>query len=572
MATWRDRAAAEIGDDKAAVIDLLQGAPLRVVLAIHEAVWERGTPAEIRYLCRADRYFLLTRALGRRDVYQRDDKAAEWLYRRCREVEAEPDGHLDLWAREHYKSTVITYAGAIQEILRDPEITIGVFAYSNKIAKAFLDQIKREFEANADLQRYFADILWQKPKSEAPKWSRDDGIVVKRSGNPKESTVEAYGLIDGQPTGRHYDLRIYDDVVTRETVSSPEMIKKVTEIRELSDNLSGGPAREWNIGTRYHFGDTYGVQIERGILKPRVYPATDTGLITGKPVFLTEQAWDTKKRKQPSQLAAQLLQNPLAGSETMFKPDWFRPYFARPRTLHVYILVDPSKGSPSRRSDRTGIAVLGLDAGGNYYLLDGYRHRMTLSERWQRIKQLRKKWSGAEGVALVKIGYERYGMQSDLEHFEEMMNRDRDWFPIEEVSWPKDHAQSKSDRVERLTPDLQQSRFFLPGLVYREGMGVCTWTATDGKIVYRTVQGEIREHAAMRRQHTAYRNIKALKRMDEAHQAYDLTAAFIEEATYFPFGPHDDLIDAAARVHDLDPSPPVIVDDTDIEPPVFVDT
>ena len=329
-------------------------------------------------------------------------------------VEAEPWGHLDLWGREHYKSTLITFAGPIQETLRNPEITNAVFSHTKAIAKDFLRQIKSELEGNGRLKGVYDDVLWGNPIKNAPKWSEDDGLQIRRKTNPKEQTFEAHGLIDGMPTGAHFGRRWYDDIVTEKAVTSPEMVTKIMVLMQLSQNLGTSDGHAAYVGTRYHFADPYQQMIDAGIVIPRIFTTSHNGRLDGSPVFLSEERWVEIKRTQPRTVAAQHLQNPAGGEESMFDPKWLRGAETRPATLNVYILGDPSKG-PSRGTtrgtgDRTAIAVVGVDSARNFYLLDGVRHRMDLTSRWKWLRNLHRHWSKQKGIQSLQVGYERYGM------------------------------------------------------------------------------------------------------------------------------------------------------------------
>jgi hypothetical protein len=73
-----------------------------------------------------------------------------------------------------------------------------------------------------DAAQAFPDILWGEDVRQAPKWSEDDGIIVRRrKSNPNEATVEAWGLVDGQPTSKHFRVLLYDDVVVAGSVTIP---------------------------------------------------------------------------------------------------------------------------------------------------------------------------------------------------------------------------------------------------------------------------------------------------------------------------------------------------------------
>ena len=104
-----------------------------------------------RKLCKTDLFFLLYFGLGREDVNQ------PFVVGCIREVEDRHDDTLDLWAREHYKSTIITYGLPFQELINDPENRICIFSHTRPIAKGFLRQIKQTLEGHVPVKKWFPD-------------------------------------------------------------------------------------------------------------------------------------------------------------------------------------------------------------------------------------------------------------------------------------------------------------------------------------------------------------------------------------------------------------------------------
>lgn len=521
--------------------DAVQSLPFNELLSTWDEIDERGTDIQgIRWLSLNDRYYLLVKVLRRYDAWH------PWIYARCREVEASPDGHCDIWAREHYKSTIITFAGIIQQVLRDRELTIGLFSHTKPIAKGFLAQIQRELESNENLKACFPEVLYANPAKESRSWSLDGGLIVKREGNPKEATIEAHGLVDGQPTSKHFQLMIYDDVVTRESVNTPEQIAKTTEAWELSDNLGTMGGRKWIIGTRYHYADTYSEIIKRGAAIARIYPATANGQMDGKPVLFTASEWARRIRDQgEATVACQLLANPLAGHQRMFDVNDLQVYEVRPGNLMIYLMVDPAH-SMKRDSDHTAMVVLGVDSQGNKYLLDGIDHKIQLPDKWRWMRDLWFKWRSMPGVAGIHVGYEKFGAMSDLQYFQERQRIELMSFEIEELEWPRSGERSKSDRVQRLVPDIRGHRFYLP-------------YATDDERLTRM-------QASMKASGYEYRISRSIIRKDENQVRYDLTERFRMQVSYFPFGGLVDVIDAASRIYDMEPVTPQFIDQESLEP------
>jgi predicted phage terminase large subunit-like protein len=158
-------------------------------------------------------------------------------------------------------------------------------------------------------------------------------------------------------------------------------------------------------------------------------------------------------------------------------------------------VVDPAS-KKKKNSDFTAMMVIGLGLDQNYYVIDMIRDRLNLTERTSTLFWLHKMYHP------VAVGYEEYGMQSDIEHIQDVMERENYRFPI----FPLGGNVGKEDRIRGLVPLFENGRVFLPAM--------CIRPRYDGKIV-------------------------------------DLTKVFIEEEyKTFPVGVHDDMFDALARITD----------------------
>lgn len=342
----------------------------------------------------------------------------------CREVEDGPKNKtLDIWSREHLKTSIITIGETIQDILKNPEETHCIFSYVKPIAKKFLFTIREIFEKNKALIKLFPDVLYENPSKESPLWSLDEGIVVKRRTNRKEPTVCASGLTEGMVTGMHFEDRKYDDIVTEDIGQSFDVMEDVKLKFDSSQNLGINGGRHRVIGTFYNYDDPL-VYIKSKVdiedpSKPaytlRLKPATIDGSMSGDPVFLSRERLNELKLTKTFK-CQQLLDPAPEGTKKLnkkfvksVKPEEL------PRVLHKFQIIDPAgkKGT----GDPWASVIVGVSPNSkdvrasDLYLLDILLLQTHHSQTISSIVQMYR-----EGGRILKICIEQVGQSTAEVH------------------------------------------------------------------------------------------------------------------------------------------------------------
>ena len=347
-----------------------------------------------------------------------------WVVNVCREVQLGPEDYtLDVWARESFKSSIITLAETIQYALKYPDRGQGIFSYVRPAAKRFLFAIKEIFEQNNLLKRCFPEIVWQNPAKDAPIWSLDDGIILKRNTNRREATVSAHGLTEGMPTGMHFDRRIYDDIVTEDIADSMDTMEKVKDKFDSSQNLGTIDGTHRVIGTFYHHADPLTYVRDKKVDEVNKYhmrlkPGSVDGTRNGEPVLLTPKRWEDLKLTRSFNMQQLCDPSPTGATKLNSRMLSEIPSEFIPRGLHKFMLIDPAGDSKDGTGDAWAILCVGVDAKldevgmSDMYLLDACITPMMTTEA---IEEAVRMYIRAGMV--LRVGIEKVGLSSVEMHF-----------------------------------------------------------------------------------------------------------------------------------------------------------
>lgn len=374
----------------------------------------------LRQLARTDLFFLLCFVLRVPTCNH------PFVVDACLEVDNGPKSNtLDIWAREHFKSSIITICGVIQRILADPEERICIFSYRESAARSFLRVVRHAFESSHILPYVFTDILWANPTYDAPKWSETEGLFVKRKSYAKEATLEAYGLIEGMPTGKHFTGRVYDDVETADSVFNLEQAQRLKDMFDLSQNL--GVIGGWHrvTGTPYsHEGLLIYLENKKDAEGKQLYltrrkAATVDGTPNGKSVLLPEETLAERRTNRRMFFCQQLCDPTPSGEVVLNAGDLIEvDETSIPKQLYRFMTVDPAgQRRDGRTGDSWGIFLVGVEpflddiGASSIYILDCVIDVLCEADAMEAIVKMY-----SAGGKVIKLGVEKVAMMTAEVH------------------------------------------------------------------------------------------------------------------------------------------------------------
>lgn len=367
-----------------------------------------------------------------------------------------------LMPRGHLKSSIVTIAWTIQQILRNPNVRILIANQIWDMSRNFLSEIKGQLE-NSNLKYLYGNFVSQK-------WNADDVIVKQRWKSKKESTITTTG-VEAEQTGGHYEIIILDDLTGLQNSATPEQREKTKRFRRSMINLLEPGGKLIEIGTRWHLDDTFSVIFEKEMkyYDVMVKKVVENGKIIfpkkfskkWNPVTLDWDASEVQcmdyidhlKATLPiDEFMAQYHNEPISSENQVFKEEMFKSWRQRPEGMYVAMAVDLAI-SQKTEADYTALVVAGMDPQWNVYVLDYLRGKWSPSEIVDNIFDMQSRWKPN------MVGMETNGFQRTLKFaVEDEMRRRKQYFGVDEIK--NGPERSKENRIKSLEPFYRQGKVF----------------------------------------------------------------------------------------------------------------
>lgn len=316
--------------------------------------------------------------------------------------------------RSHFKTTCVTIAHRIQEVLKDTSRRILIIGDADTNAQKHLLKIKQHFERNRLLRWLYPNQVWEDPWAQATEWSKVRLYLPTKAvhGEPTFDTAGARGAV----VSRHFDTINPDDIIGEKEAYSPTDMDRTIEwvtglesllVPPIAQGQIDIPSTYWRTDDVYAFLERfYGgghEQIETG---PFSYQKGSLAVFRrgvledGKLIFpeaIEMEFIERLQQENPERFAAQYANNPYDSKLTFFSPKYIRNYEWRvpgqvltytegdmTHIVHVanltkYSFCDP-RGSDSKRfrSSKASVVTTGYDPlTGRIFVLDTWIQRQA---------------------------------------------------------------------------------------------------------------------------------------------------------------------------------------------------
>ena len=384
-----------------------------------------------------------------------------------------------LMPRYTFKSCIVTQGYSLWKLLKDPDYRILIYSDSATKAQGFLLGIKNHIEGKngrSHFRDYFPDWETAAPKD---KWCEGQiNISIRKMGHI-EPSVDTGG-IESSKVGMHYNLIIFDDIVSDLNVTTKVQMDKVHDCYKKSLALLKPGGEVIITGTRWHFSDCYGRIIdenkEKNIFSIFIRKAEGEGRLYFDNIgdsSLTREFLDRQKMELGSYIYSCLYQNsPVSSDAAIFKEEDFKFYGELKMSersgnngiydnLHITGTLDPA----GEGEDFSAGTIIGTDSNMRMFILELFnKNGATPADMVDWIIRMNRKYR------LVKFGiettffhgmFEKY-MQERMKE-EELRDPFFNRFGIEKFLTRWRSGEGKFIRIQALQPFHERGGILFPG-------------------------------------------------------------------------------------------------------------